>query len=296
MTGQLTQKSDVYSFGVVLLELLTGRKPVDHTMPRGQQSLVTWVSIWFLTSLLFNLRIYFKLKLSSTMHSNCLWIIALNKTRKTCVNKWTTRGGSLTRFFKRYFKISDILAPISQKPVLVILIVNNHNSVFILTCTMVYGCNYYKVMQYLVAALLISCCFIWRYNHQIEIRWSFFVNYSFSFAVLKSSLTNWIRGNSLVQFMAMSLHVHSILKLLVWTLHANMYWELSATVQINDYFIVYFINFYSGNTTIDWGHSETMCWSKIKGRVSSKGSCQGLSPFLLSLVCACFHVLVTAIC
>lgn len=44
MTGQLTQKSDVYSFGVVLLELLTGRKPVDHTAPRGQQSLVTWAT------------------------------------------------------------------------------------------------------------------------------------------------------------------------------------------------------------------------------------------------------------
>ncbi|CAA7404621.1 unnamed protein product [Spirodela intermedia] len=44
MTGQLTVKSDVYSFGVVLLELLTGRKPVDHTMPRGQQSLVTWAT------------------------------------------------------------------------------------------------------------------------------------------------------------------------------------------------------------------------------------------------------------
>ncbi|KAL7177001.1 hypothetical protein ACSBR2_030352 [Camellia fascicularis] len=44
MTGQLTQKSDVYSFGVVLLELLTGRKPVDHTMPRGQQSLITWAT------------------------------------------------------------------------------------------------------------------------------------------------------------------------------------------------------------------------------------------------------------
>lgn len=43
MTGTITQKSDVYSFGVVLLELLTGRKPVDHTMPKGQQSLVTWV-------------------------------------------------------------------------------------------------------------------------------------------------------------------------------------------------------------------------------------------------------------
>lgn len=52
MTGQLSSKSDVYSFGVVLLELLTGRKPVDHTLPRGQQSLVTWVNIPF--SVLFS--------------------------------------------------------------------------------------------------------------------------------------------------------------------------------------------------------------------------------------------------
>ncbi|KAK2649796.1 hypothetical protein Ddye_017285 [Dipteronia dyeriana] len=44
MTGQLNAKSDVYSFGVVLLELLTGRKAVDHTLPRGQQSLVTWAT------------------------------------------------------------------------------------------------------------------------------------------------------------------------------------------------------------------------------------------------------------
>ncbi|KAI4369487.1 hypothetical protein MLD38_017922 [Melastoma candidum] len=44
MTGQLSAKSDVYSFGVILLELLSGRKPVDHTLPRGQQSLVTWAT------------------------------------------------------------------------------------------------------------------------------------------------------------------------------------------------------------------------------------------------------------
>ncbi|GMI71294.1 hypothetical protein HRI_000798700 [Hibiscus trionum] len=36
--------SDVYNFGVVLLKLSTGRKPVDHTLPRGQQSLVTWAT------------------------------------------------------------------------------------------------------------------------------------------------------------------------------------------------------------------------------------------------------------
>ncbi|KAK2978036.1 hypothetical protein RJ640_002828 [Escallonia rubra] len=44
MTRQLSSKSDVYSFGVVLLELLTGRKPLDHTLPRGQKSLAAWAT------------------------------------------------------------------------------------------------------------------------------------------------------------------------------------------------------------------------------------------------------------
>ncbi|XP_027914071.1 proline-rich receptor-like protein kinase PERK9 isoform X2 [Vigna unguiculata] len=41
-SGKLTEKSDVYSFGVVLLELITGRKPVDVSQPLGDESLVEW--------------------------------------------------------------------------------------------------------------------------------------------------------------------------------------------------------------------------------------------------------------
>ncbi|KAL0372559.1 UNVERIFIED_CONTAM: Proline-rich receptor-like protein kinase PERK9 [Sesamum calycinum] len=41
-SGKLTEKSDIFSYGVVLLELITGRKPVDSSQPQGEESLVEW--------------------------------------------------------------------------------------------------------------------------------------------------------------------------------------------------------------------------------------------------------------
>ncbi|CAK9190169.1 unnamed protein product [Sphagnum troendelagicum] len=42
MYGKVNDKTDVYSFGVVLLELITGRTPIDTSRPKGEENLVTW--------------------------------------------------------------------------------------------------------------------------------------------------------------------------------------------------------------------------------------------------------------
>ncbi|CAN6284128.1 unnamed protein product [Urochloa humidicola] len=42
-TGMLNERSDVYSFGVLVMEVITGRTPVDYTRPTDEVNLVEWL-------------------------------------------------------------------------------------------------------------------------------------------------------------------------------------------------------------------------------------------------------------
>ncbi|GAV79361.1 Pkinase domain-containing protein [Cephalotus follicularis] len=42
-TGMLNERSDVYSFGILLMEVISGRNPVDYSRPAGEVNLVEWL-------------------------------------------------------------------------------------------------------------------------------------------------------------------------------------------------------------------------------------------------------------
>ncbi|KAK7836691.1 putative serine/threonine-protein kinase [Quercus suber] len=42
-TGMLNERSDVYSFGILLMEIISGRNPVDYSRPAGEVNLVEWL-------------------------------------------------------------------------------------------------------------------------------------------------------------------------------------------------------------------------------------------------------------
>nr|XP_043635881.1 probable serine/threonine-protein kinase At1g01540 [Erigeron canadensis] len=42
-TGMLNERSDVYSFGILIMEIISGRNPVDYSRPQGEVNLVDWL-------------------------------------------------------------------------------------------------------------------------------------------------------------------------------------------------------------------------------------------------------------
>lgn len=50
-TGMLNERSDVYSFGILLMEVISGRSPVDYSRPAGEVFLysLTFIIIYAAT-------------------------------------------------------------------------------------------------------------------------------------------------------------------------------------------------------------------------------------------------------
>ncbi|KAF8030558.1 hypothetical protein BT93_E2863 [Corymbia citriodora subsp. variegata] len=42
-TGMLNERSDAYSFGILIMEIISGRNPVDYSRPSGEVNLVEWL-------------------------------------------------------------------------------------------------------------------------------------------------------------------------------------------------------------------------------------------------------------
>jgi len=48
----LNERSDVYSFGVLIMEIITGRSPVDYTRPAGEVIVVTFLATFFIQNIM----------------------------------------------------------------------------------------------------------------------------------------------------------------------------------------------------------------------------------------------------
>lgn len=57
-TYQLSEKSDVYSFGVLLVEMMTGRHPIESKRSLHERSTIKWVRVPSLEVHLYVLFLY----------------------------------------------------------------------------------------------------------------------------------------------------------------------------------------------------------------------------------------------
>ncbi|XP_073310180.1 probable serine/threonine-protein kinase At1g01540 [Primulina huaijiensis] len=44
-TGMLNEKSDIYSIGILIMEIITGRSPVDYSRPKKEVNLIDWLKM-----------------------------------------------------------------------------------------------------------------------------------------------------------------------------------------------------------------------------------------------------------
>ncbi|KAK7398842.1 hypothetical protein VNO78_10015 [Psophocarpus tetragonolobus] len=69
-TGRLTTKVDVYSFGVILMEMITGRKALDDSLPEEDIHLVTWFRKMLINKDSFNTTIDPTIKIDEEILAN----------------------------------------------------------------------------------------------------------------------------------------------------------------------------------------------------------------------------------
>jgi serine/threonine protein kinase len=83
-SGKLTDKSDVFSFGVMLLELITGKRPVDPTNYM-EDSLVDWVRWPASLSVLCCMPCIAAASIRACMQAFARWI--LTRSRRWCAGE-----------------------------------------------------------------------------------------------------------------------------------------------------------------------------------------------------------------
>ncbi|XP_051115094.1 protein kinase STUNTED-like [Andrographis paniculata] len=123
MHGKVNEKVDSFAFGVVLLELLSGRKPIDNGLPKGQQSLVMWAKNIFKDSAVSELR---DPNLSDSYDCNqfetmllaamlCIRSIPLSRPEMSVVLKLLEGDPELIEWARRETKNYDDLSVVSGK-------------------------------------------------------------------------------------------------------------------------------------------------------------------------------------
>lgn len=83
-TGMLNERSDVYSFGVLMMEIITGRTPVDYTKPPGEVAFLSKLLLLSLLSCCFGEIFFISFTCNFFLQVNLVeWLKAMVGERKS---------------------------------------------------------------------------------------------------------------------------------------------------------------------------------------------------------------------